>query len=155
MKTPYDDLIRQVSNLYGLPFNLLQSQVLQESSGRADAFRFEQDFYERYIETNQKALGFKYGKLAACSYGLLQIMFETALELGFTDQPHMLFDPRVGLSWGAKKMKALWEWSGGLDADYGKALSAYNGGTARAQGPPFPNQAYVDAIYVRAGTIAA
>lgn len=127
MTPPYAELVRQIATLYALPAALLASQVMQESSGRADAFRFEPSHYARYIQHHPEALGFRYGPLASCSYGLMQILLETALELGYTDPPELLFDPRVNMTWGAKKMRALWDREGGTDVAYRLALQGYNG----------------------------
>ena len=145
MTTAHDDLILQVAGAYGLPFDLLQSQVVKESSGHADAFRYESAFYERYMKHNTSALGFSYGPLAACSYGLLQVMLETALEVAqFDGKPSDLFVPRIGLTIGAKVLKAYWDKLGGTPDTYKRALARYNGtGEAATQ--------YADAIYVAAG----
>lgn len=143
-RTAYTSLIQQCAVQYDLPFDLLEAQVLRESSGDPYAFRYEPNFWRKYIKNNPDALGRKYGPLAACSFGLMQIVLETALELGFDGRPEDLFVDRISLGWGAKKMQALVLWAGG---EYPKALSAYNGGSGRAVGPPFPNQIYVDAIY--------
>ncbi len=147
-------LVQDTAKTYGLPYNLLVGQILEESSGDPDAFRFENAFWLRYIKENPKANGAKYGPLAACSFGLLQLMLETALEMGFTGRPEDLFTPEIGLTWGAHKMAELWKWAGGSVIDYPKALAAYNEGPANAlHGPPFADQGYVDRIFARAGTL--
>jgi len=147
-----DALVTQVAAAVNLPADLLAGQVRIESAGDTWAFRHEPAFYVRYIRNNAQARGAMYGPLAACSYGLLQIMFETALELGFDGRPEDLFVPRIGLLWGAKKMRALWDWAGGLASDYPQALAAYNAGIGNAiGGPPFVNQTYVDKVYSAAG----
>ena|SRR2546426_237197 len=146
-RTPYTALISEVANEFGLPADLLEAQVLVESGGDPNAFRYEHSFYTKYLRDNEKAVARRYGPIAACSCGLLQIVVEVAYELGFEGRPEDLFTDRIGLHWGARKMRALWAWAGGLEADYPKALSAYNGGARHAVGPPFPNQTYVDRIY--------
>jgi soluble lytic murein transglycosylase-like protein len=148
--TEIRDLVRQAASVYQLPENLLFGQVLAESNGDPFAFRYEHDYFGRYIQTNPAALGFAYGPLAACSYGLLQIMFETALEIGYADRPEGLFVPRVGLAFGSRYMVNLLAWAQG---DYQKALSAYNGGKGTAaKGPPYSNQSYVSRVYTLAGS---
>lgn len=144
-------LIGQFADLYRLPEDLLTGQVLVESSGDPYAFKYEPAFFDRYIRPNPKAHGYRYGPLAASSYGLLQIMLETAMEIGFTDAPELLFMPRVGLNWGAKRMAQVWKLQGGRAEDYPKALAAYNGGFDAARTVPFRNQKYVDAVYKAAG----
>lgn len=143
-RTPYTDLITQVSGVYDLPFALLEAQVIRESSGNTNAFRYESAFFDHYIDGREGVPGFKYGPIAACSFGLLQIILETALEMGFDGQPQDLFVPRIGLSWGARKMQQLLVWSGG---DYKAALGAYNGGQVGNRTAPYRNQGYIDAVY--------
>lgn len=145
-RTPYTSLIVQAASNYSLPVDILEAQILQESNGRADAFRFEQAFYERYIKMNPMAVGFKYGPLAACSFGLMQIMLETAMESGYLDRPELLFMPRVGLNWGARYMKSLVDWAAG---DIEQALAAYNGGKGGNTQRPFRNNDYVTQVLAR------
>ncbi len=148
-RTAYTDLLHATSNLYGLPFDLLEGQVLTESNGDPNALRFESGFFERFIRQNPNAKAAQYGPFAACSVGLLQIMVEVAYELGFDGRPEQLFDPKVGLAFGAKKMAALLAWT---DKDYVKALCSYNGGMGITKtGPPYPNEAYAVKVYTLAG----
>lgn len=149
--TPCTDEILLVANSYNLPLDLLTAQVMVESSGRADAFRYEERFYRRYIQSNPKAEGYRFGPLAACSYGLMQVVLQVALEMGYTDRPEVLFEPRIGLTWGAKKMRALMNWAGNGPTDYVQALCAYNGGTVGNLHPPYRNQTYADKVYRLAG----
>ena len=135
------DMIQQVGTAYGLPFDLLNAQVTVESDGDPNAFRYEPAFFTRYIHGNVKALAGRFGPLAACSYGMLQIMLETAYEIGFDGRPEDLFVDRIGLTWGAKKLRALLDANAG---DYKIALARYNGaGTAAA--------AYADRVWRLAG----
>ena len=64
-----------------------------------------------------------------------------ALEHGFDDRPERLFDPRVGLTWGAKYLKHCLEVMG---QDYRRALAKYNGSGARAE-------AYAARVFTIAG----
>lgn len=148
-RTLYTLEIQSAATSHGLSFALLEAQVLQESSGHADAFRYEPVFYTHYIKGMPAAKAGAYGPLDACSYGLLQIMLETAAEMGFTGRPEDLFTPAVGLEWGARKMRALWDAAGGTDSAYHVALAAYNGGPALLHAtslPPGP-AAYANNIY--------
>jgi soluble lytic murein transglycosylase-like protein len=147
-QTRYSTLIQQAASLYGLNADLLEAQVLEESSGEPDAFRWEPDFYRHCIHGRAQAVAGRFGPLAACSYGLLQIMLETAMERGFADRPEQLFVDRVGLAWGAKHLQALLALSPG---DYPLALARYNGGAAVARPFASPQLAYVTAIYKIAG----
>lgn len=133
---------------YALSPELLVAQVLVESSGQADAFRYEDAFYRKYIKGNANAKAARFGPLAACSYGPLQIMLETAYELGFDGAPEELFIPEIGMNWGAKYLASLLAWSKG---EYEKAWSAFNGGKGTALKTPFPNQVYIDRIVAMKG----
>lgn len=127
--TPSTPLVVQISDAYGLRPDLLAAQIHAESSGIPTAFRYEHEFFERYILNRASASGYRFGPLAACSYGLLQIMLETALEMGYDDRPEDLFDAKIGLSWGAKYLRHCLDICGG---DYRRALARYNGSGARA-----------------------
>lgn len=144
-----EGLIVQIAAAEQVPTAWLRAQILVESSGDPFAFRYEDGFFDRYIRDSSAAKAARFGPLAACSYGLLQIMLETAYEIGFTGRPEDLFVPRIGLTWGARKMRGLWLWAGGLDSDYDQALAAYNGGTVHNATVPFRNQAYVDRVHAQ------
>jgi hypothetical protein len=138
-------LVQQVATNLALPEGLLVGQVEVESSADPSAFKYERDFFQRYIQPNPTAKGYRYGPLAASSYGLLQVMLETALELGFDGKPEDLFIPRVGLMWGAKYLQACWHSVGNTPQTYPSALCRYNGGLGNQ--PPFKNLAYAQRVY--------
>jgi soluble lytic murein transglycosylase-like protein len=121
----FDDLILQTSNTYNLDYELLKAQIQVESNFDHLAFRHEPSFFEHYLKNNDKALSKQYGPIGACSFGLMQILLEVAMELGFRDRPEKLFIPQIGLAFGALKMQSLLKWA---HNDYDKALSAYNSG---------------------------
>jgi len=133
---------------YALSPELLAAQVLVESSGDPNAFRYEPAFFKTYIKGNPNAKAARYGPLAACSYGPLQIMLETAVELGFTGRPEDLFVPEIGTEFGAKYLSSLLLWAAG---DYTRAWCAYNGGKGAAMKPPYPNQSYADKVLAMKG----
>ena len=133
---------------YALSPELLAAQVLVESSGDPNAFRYERAFFDTYIRDSVKAKAVRYGPLAACSYGLLQIMLETAVEFGFTGRPEDLFVPEIGLEYGAKYLSSLLLWAAG---DYTRAWCAYNGGKGAALTPPYRTQAYADKVLAMKG----
>lgn len=140
-RTPYTALIQEVADVYALPAPVLEAQILVESAGDPFALRYEPEFFVRYIRDNAHARGRAYGPLAACSYGLLQILYETALEIGFPGRPEGLFDPRTNLIWAGKHLASLVTWA---DGQLARALAAYNagrGGWTSAEG-----QAYVDRV---------
>ena len=142
--TAYHTLIGTTAARYQLDPALLEAQVIVESSGDPNAFRWEPGYFTRYLKGNPRAVGFAYGPLAACSYGLLQIMLETALEVGFTGRPEALFDPATGLEWGARYLRILLDWAGG---DIERALCAYNGGKGAAMSKPYATHPYADTVF--------
>jgi hypothetical protein len=103
---------------------------------------FECRFYERYLRNKPEWSG-QVPRRVSSSYGLLQILYPTAREHGFTGEPELLFVPIVGLEWGAMHLRTLIEWAEG---DYIRALAAYNGGRVGNAAPPFRNQAYADRV---------
>lgn len=136
----WSDLAHDVAHAHNLDAQLLLAQIDVESAGDPNALRYERDFFTRYI-LGKTTLGGKYGPFAACSCGLLQILVETAMEIGFTDRPEMLFLPRAGLTWGARYLRKKLDLRGG---DYHLALQDYNGrGTAA--------HVYASAVFAKAG----
>ncbi|MFZ5427054.1 MAG: transglycosylase SLT domain-containing protein [Thermodesulfobacteriota bacterium] len=149
-------LIESAAKANGLPANIVSAIVQTESSGNTWATRYEPGFYERYVRTNDVRV---FGPVSivteknarATSWGLMQIMGETARCLGF-NAPFLaaLCDPMVGLEWGCKYLMRLkaryfdtYGWPG--------VVAAYNAGSPRTAGGKFVNQAYVDKILEAAG----
>ena len=124
MMTDYRREILQAAREHGLDPNLVEGLVLVESSGRADAFRYEPAFWDRYLKHNPDYQG-EVPRRVASSYGLCQIMLPVARELGFKQQPEYLFVPTVNLYFGCKHLRRLVQWAEG---DIPTALEAYNGG---------------------------
>jgi soluble lytic murein transglycosylase-like protein len=134
----FDDLIISAASVYGLDIHLLKAQIQVESGFDANAFRYEKAFFDNYLKNNDKALSKLYGPIGACSFGMMQVILEVAMELGFGDRPERLFIPQVGLAYGCKKMQSLLKLTNG---DYNRALSAYNSG----MGSPL-NMIYVNKV---------
>lgn len=142
-------LILDVAGHFRLRADVVRAMVLQESSGDEFAFRFEKAYYDKYL----RGMLLAYGPLAACSYGLLQIMLQTATEHGFEDRPETLFLPKVGLTWGAIYLRWLLD---RYSENYEMAIAAYNGGPgAVMHGKPYRTQAYVDAVMAKVSAAAA
>jgi hypothetical protein len=141
-------IVNHVATEFALDEGLLVGQVHVESNGRADSLRYEPAFYEHYIRDNQLAKAARFGPLAACSYGPLQIMLEVAYEIGFAGQPVDLFDAYTGLRWGAKYLRQLLDWA---DGDYVRALCAYNGGKQAALHVPYRTLGYAQKVFDAAG----
>lgn len=111
-------LISETAARYAIDDVLFAALILQESSLNQFAFRFESDFYKRYIEgRSRKDLGGWWPecdphsnedmlerKLRAASFGYCQIILQTARELGFEGLPSDLWDPKINLDLGARKL---------------------------------------------------
>jgi len=151
-RTAYTDLIQRVANSYALPADVLEGQVLAESHGDPFALRYEPAYFDRYVRGRSPEIvkAHQYGPLAACSFGLLQILLETAMEIGFDGRPEDLFEPHIGLAWGAKHLAALLAWA---DGDLMRALAAFNGGKAGNSVRPFRNQQYADTVWRLSGRL--
>lgn len=136
MQSRYRKEIGVASAQYGLDPLLVEAVVLTESSGNTDAFRFEPNFYNRYLKPMKMFAG-QNPRRVSSSYGLLQIMYPVAVERGFPKdaQPEMLFIPEVNLEWGCKHLRMLVDWSNqpefAASSEQDKleaVLASYNGG---------------------------
>lgn len=110
--------------------------VSHESSWNPWAVRYEPAFYARYIDS-MKNLAPTEKVMRAASFGLFQIMGQTAREFGF-DGEYLteLCDP-INAIWGCRKLKrclemhqqnqmdALLSYNGGNDARYPDAVLAF------------------------------
>jgi soluble lytic murein transglycosylase-like protein len=127
---PYLPLLKELAKKHGLELSLLHSVMLQESGGKAHAYRFEPAFYERYLKGKPEWEDLIPQRISA-SYGLFQVMFTTARENGFTGYPEELFVPEISGEIACKILKNLIQWA---DGDLTKALAAYNGGKGNFAG---------------------
>lgn len=139
----YRGELEAIAQQFGLNADLLHAQVMVESAGKTHAYRFEPGFWHRYMKDKPEWDGANPERVSA-SYGLLQIMYPVAKELGYGDIPEHLFAPVTGLHWGALKLHKLKEWARG---DMESALAAYNGGMGGNAKRPFRNAEYVGKVY--------
>jgi soluble lytic murein transglycosylase-like protein len=130
MKLP-DDItkyIQEAALAATLPISIVRGIVCQESRGIPTATRYEDDFYEEYTEP--MSLSADEEKKRATSWGLMQIMGQTARERGFKGKFEELLDPQVGLYWGCRQLSVFharyfkrYGWDG--------VIAAYNAGSPR------------------------
>lgn len=116
--------------------DLVTGLVEQESNYRFYAYRYEPAFFQRYLANNPKYQHRDPYEVSA-SFGLMQVMFPTAVEHGFDGEPWDLFNPAKNLEIGCTILAALFKWARlqytGL-ASYEpisvtrSALASYNGG---------------------------
>jgi soluble lytic murein transglycosylase-like protein len=116
----------------GLDPTLVCAVCEQESSWYPWAMRYEPAFYERYV----RPLGLSptESTLRSFSFGLMQIMGQTARELGFKARSlGELLDPSQCVHYGCLKLAACLRLA---DGDVQAGLLKYNGGS----NPDYPSQ---------------
>lgn len=135
----YHDLILGAAKTHQLNPLLIAAVIHQESGGRAYAMRKEEGFYQKYIKpkrTRDELLGYVPPQervtletergLRAFSFGLMQIMGQTAREAGFaSDDLAELLIPSNNIAVGCRILRRKLEVSEG---DQYFALLRYNGG---------------------------
>lgn len=124
----YKELIKTAAENASLDPYLVAAVVWQESAFNADAFRFEPQFWNRYLKLNPKYKHLNPRRVSS-SYGLTQCMYCRVHEDKLTDNdalpPEHLFVPELNLRTGCQLLAELLRWSGGrVDS----ACAAYNGG---------------------------
>lgn len=144
--------IETAADIHGLPVALVAAIVKTESSFDPAAIRYEPQFYARYI------LGGMFKPIYPCSkkteaharatsWGLMQVMGQTARERGFSGTfLSELCDPASGLYWGCKHLDYLrskYEKTHGMEG----VVAAYNAGSpSKNHIGQFVNQVYVEKI---------
>lgn len=141
--TRYRMDIEAIAARHQLDPNLVEAVVLTESSGDTRAYRYEPAFWQRYLATKPEWQHADRERVSA-SYGLMQVLYPVAKELGYTGEPETLMVPRIGLEYGCLKLRTLLAWARG---DVRTALAAYNGGAGNNPiGGPLKNAAYADKV---------
>src|SRR5262245_15362554 len=142
MGISWEPLITNAAKVFGLQVPLVAAIVLQESKGNPAAARYENGFYLKYIDWRGRKDLSGYVPTActletekrfrATSFGLMQVMGETARERGFRAEflPE-LFVPETNLRVGCELLQhllddspsaiiALQRWNGGGNPNYAK-----------------------------------
>ncbi len=161
MRFWYRAEVEAVASRHGLDPDVVEAICLTESSGETIAYRYEPLFWSRYMQ-GKPAWDGANPKRVSASYGLMQVMFPVAVEMGMprTDAPESLCVPVVGLEYGCRVLVDRLQWSHG---DLLAALASYNGGKTADNAPGVEkkrNQQYVGKVLVwlakvQAGDIAA
>ncbi len=143
MPTPQDIqeitlLVHKIAPDCGVNPRLVLGVIKTESSFRVNAYRYEEGFYKKYISGKSlDELPGKYPKgeisessekiLRSSSMGLMQVMGQTARELGYEDNlTELIKNPEVNITLGCKLLSKLLKKKNGIVRD---ALLAYNGGS--------------------------
>jgi len=150
-KVDLDLIFCTIAKKYRLEKTLIKAMAIVESALDVKAYRYEPMFWERYLKNNDSWKD-KDSKIVSASYGLMQLMFTTAWQLGFRGQAEDLYNPVINVELGAKLMRQLMDrvrstsniglWP--LDI----ALARWHGGS---RGNPstdglLQDQAYVDKV---------
>lgn len=129
-------LAKSTAEKYGLESALACALAEQESSWNPWACRYEPGFYQRYVTPMLEVghIGATEATCRATSFGLFQVMGQTARELGFGG-PFLteLCDPVIGTDIGCKFMSVLYSKTGN---NVREALLRWNGGGS----PEYPDQ---------------
>lgn len=139
----YKALMATYAAKYQLDARLVASLVWKESTFCTDAYRFEPDYWNRYMKANPRFANLNPRRVSA-SYGLMQVMYTRLFENHVPPedqawQPEFLFVPENGLDIGCGLLAELMAWATALNvpaqvvAQEPKAvtltaLAAYNGG---------------------------
>ena len=124
------DAIIQLAKDAAEKHNLLPEAILaviqQESGFYTYATRYESAFYGKYLGALvNSGLNVSEATARATSWGLMQVMGQTAREMGFAGQSLAeLTDPVNGIEFGCRKLKVCYGNAGGL---WKKAFALYNG----------------------------
>uniref|UniRef100_A0A6M3JRC3 Putative transglycosylase n=1 Tax=viral metagenome TaxID=1070528 RepID=A0A6M3JRC3_9ZZZZ len=133
----WDALIQSAAMEAGIDPSILAAVVAIESKGNPRATRYEPAYQRRYVEPNSALMALPWGaRRIATSYGLGQMMYPTALEVGLpsTTAPEALFDPALNLRLSARYLaKCLRRSSGNVE----DAISRYNSGQPLSKAPAY------------------
>ncbi len=127
-------LARETAAAHALDAEIVCAVCEQESSWNPWAIRYEGGFFQRYVIPEWRANrvpSYTEAQARAISWGLMQVMGQTAREHGFTSA-HLseLCEPATGLAIGCRVLahklaaaegnvaRALLLWNGGGDAAY-------------------------------------
>jgi len=150
MNTAYDEIIRKYSTILNIEARLIKGIIRTESDFNPWAIRVERGFWRRYwigikalfVRTPEKdEQWLAYPDFVSCSYGLMQLMLTTAMELGFRFRfPTELLYPDTNIRYGCLLLKKFHDQYG----NWNDAVSAYNQGNNRKK----PDGTYVNQDYV-------
>jgi len=116
-------LAKSIATQFGIDPILVCAVVEQESGWNTWAIRAEPAFDAKYVQPLHKTPTEEWAR--SISWGLMQLMGQSACEHGYTGDIPQLCDPTFGLVWGCTHLKVKLAAFGG---DFTKALLAWNGG---------------------------
>jgi soluble lytic murein transglycosylase-like protein len=116
---------------------LLKAIGIQESSLKTRAYRFEPAYFEWLKKKQPGRWDARDPRIVSASYGIMQVMYTTAVGLGFDEDfdPEDLYNPVLNIEAGARVFRANLDGieKEGVHVKYGIwpyriALARYNGG---------------------------
>lgn len=133
-ETKYDQIIDLNATSFGVPASLIKAVIAKESSFRPQAFKSEPHIKD-------------------ASRGLMQVLLQTARNLGFKGKADDLFDPKLNIYYGTYLLSQNLKTAGGK---VNVAVAAYNAGWSKVRKGDAPrkpdmtfvNQSYVDDVQV-------
>jgi len=151
MVSDWDIEIREASDKHELPYGLIRALIEHESSGVASAIRYEPGFKTQYLDGKSwPTFGPNISQATevmqrATSWGLMQIMGQTAREAGCRNEfiSDLVLRPALGIDMGCRHLKKL---EARYFSQHGWAgvIAAYNAGSPRFdRSGAFVNAAYV------------
>jgi len=137
-KIDLDKVFCMAAKEFNLDRILLKAVATVESSLNPMAYRFEPKYWDRYLADNAD-FNHMEPERAAASYGLMQIMYPTAVMFGFTGEPEELYEPVYNVMLGARIIRLhinkITESTNVTFWPIDIALARYNGGNRRNPGP--------------------
>jgi soluble lytic murein transglycosylase-like protein len=159
--SPFDDLFKATERQFSIVTNMLKALARHESRtpGHPDwyarAYRYEPAYWERYLKDDPR-YATRDPREVSASYGLCQLMYPTAVSLGFGGLAEELYNPAINIDLGGRYLRLLldevWRdksfWYDFEISAMDCALARYNGGAWRNPDVfgHLRNQSYVDKI---------
>jgi soluble lytic murein transglycosylase len=144
----FEDIISKYAKEYKIPESLIKAIIKKESSFNPWAIRVEPGYWKKYKDNISKlkidVKWLKYPDIVGASYGLMQVMLPTAVEIGFEFKfPTELLDPDINIKFGCLYLSKLYK----KYKNFEDSISAYNQGNNRKDDEgKYKNQQYVDLV---------
>ena len=132
LNVDYDKLFCMYGKKYHLSKLFIKAVAICESALDERAYRFESGFWTKYLKDNPEWKDKEPAEVSA-SYGLMQLMYVVAWELGFKATPEDLYNPVYNIELGAKLLRKHLDYVHKQNyqspySDQEIALARYNGG---------------------------
>jgi soluble lytic murein transglycosylase-like protein len=147
-------IVMKYSNIYKVDPALVFAIIEQESGFRPKAYRMEERYWRQYILPNPKykTNPFRLDKTAWGSWGLMQILYDTALQYGMPQNVHpkdWLTIPENNIKIGVQYLADLFQ----RYKELSDVIAHYNGGSYAVRQKiltgRYSNQDYVDSVLKR------